>query len=531
MLQIVDNNITSPVRQVKAKVEFYNGSTLADTFFYTDALQEVGIDRVGEESKFFGFGICQKASIKLRDVERAINPTTDNLLKIYFAAGESYINNYPLFYVTETHRDENTNALSITAYDMLKKAEGHTVAELGLTSYTLRQFAETCGSFFGLTLDIQGLDDTACFDLDYPQGANFEGTETIRQALNAVAEATQTIYFVTADRLIFKRLANLAPAALTITREDYITLKSGENRRLQSICSTNELGDSTTASISAIGTTQFIRDNPFLELREDIAEILDKAIAAVGGLTINQFSCSWRGNFMLVAGDKIDLETKDGNIVSSFVINDSITYNGSLSEVTQWNYTDSNETAANPTTLGEALKQTYAKVDKANKQIDIVASETTANKNAIASLQLNTGSITASVSALETKVNDNKTATEEEITAIKSKVETQITPEEMTIAIQQEIENGVDKVTTSTGFTFNEEGLTISKSGSEITTKITEDGMNVNKGSKEVLTANNEGVKAIDLHATTFLIIGKNSRFEDYPNKKRTACFWIGGNN
>ena len=74
-----------------------------------------------------------------------------------------------------------------------------------------------------------------------------------------------------------------------------------------------------------------------------------------------------------------------------------------------------------------------------------------------------------------------------------------------------------------------EEGLTISKSNSEMETKITEDGMVVYKNDEAVLTANNQGVDAKNLHATTYLIIGTNSRFEDYKGGSRTGCFWVGG--
>ena len=48
---------------------------------------------------------------------------------------------------------------------------------------------------------------------------------------------------------------------------------------------------------------------------------------------------------------------------------------------------------------------------------------------------------------------------------------------------------------------------------------------------EDVLVANSEGVKATDLHAKTYLIIGEGdgrSRFEDY-GIKRTGCFWVGG--
>jgi hypothetical protein len=63
-----------------------------------------------------------------------------------------------------------------------------------------------------------------------------------------------------------------------------------------------------------------------------------------------------------------------------------------------------------------------------------------------------------------------------------------------------------------------------------MSTQITQDGMQVFKKDKAVLTANNAGVNAANLHATTYLIIGNNSRFEDYGTN-RTACFWIGGSN
>jgi hypothetical protein len=53
--------------------------------------------------------------------------------------------------------------------------------------------------------------------------------------------------------------------------------------------------------------------------------------------------------------------------------------------------------------------------------------------------------------------------------------------------------------------------------------------MAVSVDNNETLVANDEGVKAVDLHATTFLIIGNTSRLQDFNG--RTACFWIGGNN
>lgn len=514
------------VRHIEAEVELYStsASSLVDTYSYTDNLVSFNIERIGEESKFFGFGICQKVNVKLRDKNREINVSTDNFLK-------TYINNIdasPVFIVTEVNRDENTNQLSITAYDKIHKASKLTVSDLELVNpYTLREVAAKCASALGCTLKTDAI---SAFDTVYSEGANFDGSEDLRSVLNAIAEATQTIYYINNnEEIYFKRLDLNGEAVLTIGKEDYFVLSSKTNRRLSTIVSATELGDNVSASTPVSGSTQYVRDNPFWELREDIAELVDAAIAAVGGLTINQFDCDWRGNYLLEPGDKIDLITKDDDVITAYVINDTISYNGALTEKTSWSYTDNKaETANNPTTLGEALKKTYARVDKANKQIDLVASEADSNKAAISALQITTDSINASVTNIDTKTTEALENANAEISNLKSSVEAQISAEDVTIAIQTELENGVTTVKTATGYTFNGDGLTISKSNSEMSTQITDDGMTVSKNEEVVLTANNVGVDAVNLHATTYLIVGSNSRFEDYGSG-RTGCFWIGG--
>ena len=248
-------------------------------------------------------------------------------------------------------------------------------------------------------------------------------------------------------------------------------------------------------------------------------------------MTINQFDCEWRGDMAVEIGDKLALITKDNKTFNSYLLNDSISYNGALEQKTEWQYTDSEETESNPSTLGETLKQTYARVDKANKQIELLTSETTAHNSAISALQINTESINASVQNIEASTNAALESVSTDIETITKTVETKMTAEEVSIAIKNELDNGVSKVETSTGFKFDENGLTISKSGSEMETNVDEDGLSVYRDNEEVLTADNEGVKAYNLHARTYLIVGTTSRFEDYEKdgEKRTGCFWIGG--
>lgn len=516
--ETINNIISSPVRSIKAKVESFNGSTLVDTYSYDGALKSISIERVGEQ-KFFGFGICQKLNFHLVDVFGQIKEIpTANHLKVYF----DDINNFPDFYVTENHRDENTNELSITAYDKIYSMSGHYTSELSIEPpYTIRGYAEALAGFLGGSLVLVNVpEEDVMFGLEYAEGANLEGTETIREALNAVADATQTIYYLdSAGNLVFKRLDLDGPSVLQIGKTSYIKLDSKDNRRLATITHATQLGDNISASTLATGSTHFVRDNPFWELREDITTIVDNALATVGGLTIGQFNCAWRGNYLLELGDKIGFTAKDNSTIITYLLDDVITYNGSFSEQTKWEYADNeNETASNPSTIGDIVKFTYAKVDKVNKQVDIVVSEVGEYTEAISSLQLTTNNITASVGDINNDIGE-----------LSERVNASITSEELTIEVQKSLAGGVDKVITTTGFTFNDEGLNVSKTGSEMTTQITEDGMTVSRGSGEVLTADNTGVKAENLTATTYLIVGVNSRFENYDNGRRTGCFWIGG--
>lgn len=109
------------------------------------------------------------------------------------------------------------------------------------------------------------------------------------------------------------------------------------------------------------------------------------------------------------------------------------------------------------------------------------------------------------------------------------------TEENFSLAINQAKEDirgeGASKVVTSTGFTFDETGLTITKSDSSFYTQIDDNGMEVKYNDNAILVADNQGVSAQDLHARTYLIIGDQSRFETYTknDSERTGCFWIGG--
>ena len=561
--------INSPVRKIGAEVSLAHtdesGSTSTQNFRSTDRLISFTIERIGDETKFFGYGICQKLNFHVLDSNRELNIKAGDIAHVlmydanYTQSLHSVGSDTPVdFKVTEVHRDENTNELSVTAYDIIYQASNHYYSEVqetfNLTTYDLRptvytddsgamvvddpaanisirEYADACITLIGATLVYDDTDATLESAFAITGIPNLEGTETIREVLDDVAEATQTIYFSRGNNeIVFKRLDKSGEAVYEINKSRYFTLDSRTSRRLGKLVSATSLGDNISVETAATGTTQYIRDNAFWDLRADRDTILQAALEVVGGLTINQFDCSWRGNWLLELGDKIGLTTKDNVTVYSYLLNDTVSYDGAYSQTTKWEYTNSDtDEADNPAPLGEALKKTFATVDKVNKEIDIVASLSKENESAIAGLKITTDNITTTVQKNQEITSSALEGMNSDLASLTSKVEAIMTPEMIRFQIQEMLKEGITEVTTTTGYTFNDEGMTVAKSGSEMTTQITEDGMTVYKDNSPMLVANNEGVEAINLNASTYLIIGLNSRFEDYDNKTRTGCFWIGG--
>lgn len=536
---INDTNITnSQTNYVKSKVELFNGSTLAETCTSDNTLLKLQVARTGAKGKFFGFGIGHKLDIELIDMYNSLNVDGADTIQISYSNDNSYyLYPYPNFYSIKSEKNEKDNTIKITAYDMLDSFNTYKVNELGIqTPYTVLDFVEKITTHYGLNnYKLIGINaDSLYLRLSYGTGANLDGTESIRRVLDAIAEIMLAIYYIdNTGCLVFKRLDKDGAAALTLTKDDYYELTVGDALTVADLAHATELGENLITNSGNSGEVQYLRDNPFLEVMESslVAEFLDAAIADIAGLTIYQYSADWIGSLLLEAGDKLALVRDDDTTVCTYLLNDTVTYDGTFNELTSWEYGDRDgESAANPTYLGEALNKTFAKVDKINQEITLVASQTDGNTEKLSTLEINTNSINTSVQLIQENLGNNLDTINADMRALRTEI-TQ-SAEDIKLDVITEIEqSGVDKVITTTGYTFDNEGLTIAKDDSDITTQITEDGMTVFNKNDAVLTADKEGVIAIDLHATTYLIIGENSRFEDYTKNsaRRTGCFWIGG--
>ena len=706
-------DISSPSRMIKGKAELYKNSALSRTFNPQDVLSSIKIERTPTQGKFFGFSVSQKVNIVLLDKNGDIEISKGDEIKPYIGTEKGLVA-YPKFTITEVVRDEVKKQIKVTGFDVIAQSEQFTQKDLNITfPTTLKKYGEAIALKLG-TKAKWILSATTFIDLSYTaeNKPNFGGEETLRSVLTQLAEATGTIVYADKDNNICFKQLNSTPID-TIEKSQYFSLGVSKALYLSQVTNATELGDNVTAGIEG-GFNQILHENGFFNLYPDITSALNRLVDMYKVLPLYTYNLTWRGNPALEIGDCVALVLNNNSKVNIPYLGETLNYTGGLKAISSWKEDEQKSVSSNPTKLGEALKHTFAKVDKVNKQIDLVASETAENTEAISQINIKTDSIDSSVketikkadtaidsankavveankasqsvddkignlkvggrnllldSGIEHKnaeyriaeyipsrilevgekltisvcvtpadkvnnlivynsggycglvdylpvkanekqivsatfsvaydkgktptedINNNnihiyrqpndgtvtgetiihwvklekgtvatdwlqapediendiesnanniqntnnqlerleesQNATDSSLVELEKEVRTKMTSEEMKIEINKAMSNGVDKVTTSTGFSFNENGLDITKSGSEMSTTVNEDGMRINKNGQTVLTANNTGVDATNLHATTWLIIGNNSRIEDYGTD-RTGVFWIG---
>lgn len=282
-----------------------------------------------------------------------------------------------------------------------------------------------------------------------------------------------------------------------------------------------------------VKNTLYIRlDNLFIAQQEEIDNIYN----AIVGFKVHNISCENRGDITLDAWDMIKYVTDDGEY---YTLNENeLTYNGvCMSKV--------------KTNIPAGKKNETTNIINASKEAAIKRVQTIVNE-AEASIK----TITEKTTVLETKTLENETninnnyqkiinqlgdyAKESEVISIKQSVETIQKESSLAIEISKQIQaDGVDKITTKTGYTFNEDGLNIERSGAKVKSKLNEAGLDI----RDATGSTNESlmfagyntelgesiVRTKNLTVNKYLIIGKYSRMEDFikDGVAGTGMFWV----
>ena len=164
----------------------------------------------------------------------------------------------------------------------------------------------------------------------------------------------------------------------------------------------------------------------------------------------------------------------------------------------------------------QSYKALSGKILRLGTDVDGLTVENRDMAGKVAELSLNVEGIRAQVSRQETKQEE----LEEKQTVLEQNAQS------ISISVKEIQEKGVSRVETETGYTFDEAGMRISKSGEQMENLLDNTGMYVTRSGEEILTANDQGAQALNLTARKYLIVGQHARFEDYT-EGRTACFWI----
>ena len=109
------------------------------------------------------------------------------------------------------------------------------------------------------------------------------------------------------------------------------------------------------------------------------------------------------------------------------------------------------------------------------------------------------------------------------------------------LVVSNAIADGVNKVKTETGYTFDDNGLTIEKTGAKVKSNLDEAGLEIKDATgstdESLLFAGYDEesgetiVKSKNMTVEKYLVIGKYSRMEDFVKDgvASTGMFWIGG--
>lgn len=179
--------------------------------------------------------------------------------------------------------------------------------------------------------------------------------------------------------------------------------------------------------------------------------------------------------------------------------------------------------------FGKTFSEMIGLINESRDKVDSVESEL---RNEIieqsTSITRNTEQI---VMQAEQRLTNTINEVDGKLTDIEKEVSLKLDAEAVKVSVRQEVSSGVNVGDEQTDYRFDLSGLTIAKKGEEIENLINNTGMYVKKNGDPVLTADKDGVEAVNLHASDYLIVGKGdgrSRFEDY-GIDRTGCFWVGG--
>lgn len=479
--------------QIVSMNPYYEGSLLGTVMKCLDI--ELNTELLDNPSAIAGIAIAGEAVAGV--VEATFRNTIRSVKFGVKAPGDldySYVE-YGTYIIKESTKDEEQQTISLECYDfMLQSMIPYDIVIDYSVGVTVKDFLDAICERLGWAKGYTTFhnSDKLIDEEKYDAG------DTFRDALDDIAEVAGGMIGFVGEEL---RIIYPTSTGEVIDEENLKSLKIGKKYGpvnsvvLSRTPQEDNIFSKDADSIAEHGLTEIrIENNQIIDSRRE--DFMDGICEALFGLSFELYELESFGIGFLKFGDIFALKTADGVEHQTLMLSDDLKITQGVSETSKLEepaVTTTDYTAASAT--DKTLRKTILRVDKQENKITALVSRT---------------------DELESGLSE----------AVK-KAELTISPEAVDIKISEAI-NGIDSVETSTGYTFDKDGLNIHKEGEEMHNTLDNTGMYVRRSGTDVLTANNEGVNAINLTARQYLIVGSNARFEDYPGN-RTACFYIGG--
>ena len=327
----------------------------------------------------------------------------------------------------------------------------------------------------------------------------------------------------------------------TISQRLFKTYKWGEEHQISRVAYENgtetfKVGDETK-------DTLWIRqENLFISEQDDIQKIYD----AMKELIFYSFEGTTIINPAIDIGDIINIDGKKVIYQGEMILNKRF-----IADIkSKIAIKQKQETTTRKQNQKLINRKIQSQIDEENLKLTQLVQETTEQSQKLTKHEQDIDKITNTVSTNTTNINNNyqeitsklgDKAQKDDVISLENKVETIQTNSEYAIKVTEEIQqNGVTKVTTSTGYTFDEDGLTIEKTNAKTKSKLDEAGLEINDatGSSEesLLFAGYDKktgetiVKSKNMTVEKYLVVGKHTRFEDYNDENGeawTGAFWL----
>lgn len=442
------------------------------------------------------------------------------------------------FIVTEIKDNDSNEEVSVTAYDYgLKFALPYTT-NLDYTSgnITLKNVLDEICTNVGVEL-VNSTITNGDFIVDNNQFVNGEMYGDVVSAVAYLSGDFATINENDKLEFIFTKETNEII-------EDYVDL---EDKRDTRPITSLSIGTSAVQGQNAVIKDETlieqygehwleINDVPFAYTLEKREQLKTAIFNKVKGFGYSAFKSEYAFKPYYTLGDLVQFRNKEGQLVNSIILKITSKYDNIILEAPS--VTDATIEYENPKTAYDVAKRAEVVANQNTAEITILTQET---RTSIIKVQDNIDKIENDTNNLETEFNNNKIdvnnkfndyATKETVQEVTNRVETVQTSTNLAInAIEKIQEDGVTKLDTQTGYTFDIDGLQINKTNAPTNSKLNERGLEVkNSNNQQLLYAGYDDNLGDSVVKTNNLVLNEKVRFENYideNNNEAIGCFWL----